>query len=207
MAILPPQVPRVKAVAFDIGGVLLRTEDYSSRQKLETRFGLTPGGLADLVFNNPVSQKATLGLATEDEIWDFVAAKLKLVNGQLEEVRRQFWAGDAWDETLLLFAEGLRPAARTGVLSNAWPNARRVFGAYLSRRAFDAVVISAEVGCAKPDERIYRLLLERLGTQPAETVFIDDMAENVEAARALGMQALRFTSTAEILDHIRRMLR
>ncbi len=207
MAKLPPQVHRVKAVAFDVGGVLLRTEDATSRHALEARFGLAPGGLADLVFNNPVSQKATLGLASEDEIWAYVAGKLNLANGQLEEVRRQFWAGDAWDETLLSFAEGLRPAARTAVLSNAWPNARLAFGAHLSRRAFDAVIISAEEGCAKPDEKIYRLLLERLGTQAAETVFVDDMAENVAAAKAIGIQALRFTSTAEILDDIRRLLR
>jgi len=207
MSPLSGSAKRVKAVAFDIGGVLLRTEDQSTRRVLEARFGLAPGGLADLVFNSPVSQKATLGLAREEDVWAFVANRLKLVNGQLEELRRQFWAGDAWDETLLSFAKGLRPAARTGVLSNAWPDARKAFAAHLGPRTFDTVVISAEEGCAKPDERIYRLLLERLETLPGETVFIDDLAENVEAAKAIGMQAIRFTSSAEVLDNVRRLLR
>lgn len=207
MSPLSGSAKRVKAVAFDIGGVLLRTEDQSTRRVLEARFGLAPGGLADLVFNSPVSQKATLGLAREEDVWAFVANRLKLVNGQLEELRRQFWAGDAWDETLLSFAEGLRPAARTGVLSNAWPDARKAFASHLGPRTFDTVIISAEEGCAKPDERIFRLLLERLGTLPAETVFIDDLVENVEAAQAIGMQAIRFTSSAEVLDSVRRLLR
>jgi putative hydrolase of the HAD superfamily len=202
-----PTGPRVKAVAFDVGGVLLRTENQDTRRRLELRYGMAPGGMADLVFNNPVSQKATLGEATEADVWAYVARHLHLVNGRLEELRRDFWAGDAWDETLLAFAEGLRPAARTGVLSNAWPGARAAFGSHLGRHTFDAVVISAEEGCAKPDARIYRLLLDRLGTLPAETVFVDDLAENVEAARAIGLHAIRFTSTAAVLDGVRRLLR
>jgi putative hydrolase of the HAD superfamily len=207
MPAIPPPGSRVKAVAFDVGGVLLRTEKQDSRRRLELRYGMAPGGMAELVFNNPVSQEAMLGHATEADVWDYVARHLHLVNGQLEPVRREFWAGDAWDETLLAFAEGLRPAARTGVLSNAWPGARAAFGSHLGRHTFDAVVISAEEGCAKPDERIYRLLLDRLGTLPAETVFVDDLAENVEAARTLGLHAIRFTSTAAVLDGVRRLLR
>ncbi|MCX6027244.1 MAG: HAD family phosphatase [Chloroflexi bacterium] len=197
----------MKAVAFDVGGVLLRTENQDTRRRLELRYGMAPGGMADLVFNNPVSQKATLGEGTEADVWAYVARHLHLVNGRLEELRRDFWAGDAWDETLLAFAEGLRPAARTGVLSNAWPGARAAFGSHLGRHTFDTVVISAEEGCAKPDARIYRLLLDRLGTLPAETVFVDDLAENVEAARAIGLHAIRFTSTAAVLDGLRRLLR
>jgi len=207
---MPPIRPpgsRVKAVAFDVGGVLLRTEKQDSRRRLELRYGMAPGGMADLVFDNPVSQKAMLGHASETDVWDYVARHLHLVNGQLEQLRREFWAGDAWDETLLAFAEGLRPAARTGVLSNAWPGARAAFGSHLGRRTFDTVVISAEEGCAKPDERIYRLLLDRLGTLPAETVFVDDLAENVEAARSIGLHAIRFTSTGAVLDGVRRLLR
>ncbi len=202
-----PIGPRVRAVAFDVGGVLLRTENQDSRRRLELRYGIAPGGMADLVFNNPVAQEAMLGKATEADVWDFVARHLHLVNGQLEELRRDFWAGDAWDQTLLAFAQGLRPAARTGILSNAWPGAREAFGSRLGRHTFDAVVISAEEGCAKPDPRIYGLLLERLGTLPAETVFVDDLAENVEAARAIGMHAIRFTGTAAVLDGLRQLLR
>jgi FMN phosphatase YigB (HAD superfamily) len=47
---------------------------------------------------------------------------------------------------------------------------------------------------AKPEPAIYRLVLEKLGTEPAETLFLDDKQLNVDAARALGMQALVFSN-------------
>ena len=55
---------------------------------------------------------------------------------------------------------------------------------------FDAIVISGEAGVAKPDPRIYRLLVDRTGLDPARTVFIDDVPANVEAGRSLGFRGL-----------------
>jgi len=52
--------------------------------------------------------------------------------------------------------------------------------------------VSGEVGAAKPDERIFRVLIERHGIEPAATVFVDDTVANVEAAEALGFIGLRF---------------
>jgi putative hydrolase of the HAD superfamily len=57
---------------------------------------------------------------------------------------------------------------------------------------FDVVVDSSEVKMRKPDRRIYLLTCERLGVQPSSTVFVDDNRDNVEAARAVGMEAIQF---------------
>lgn len=57
---------------------------------------------------------------------------------------------------------------------------------------FDVVVDSSEVGIRKPDRRIYLLTSERLGVAPSAAVFIDDNRDNVEAARAVGMEAVHF---------------
>ena len=57
---------------------------------------------------------------------------------------------------------------------------------------FDDVVCSADVGLAKPDPRVYALAASRLRLEPGECVFIDDLAGNVEAARAAGMLAVHF---------------
>jgi FMN phosphatase YigB (HAD superfamily) len=51
---------------------------------------------------------------------------------------------------------------------------------------------------AKPDPAIYRHVLKELGTRPEETLFLDDKLVNIEAARALGIQAIEF-STVERL--------
>jgi putative hydrolase of the HAD superfamily len=63
---------------------------------------------------------------------------------------------------------------------------------------FDVLVWSYQFGAAKPDPAIYRHTLGKLGVQPEETLFIDDKLENIEAARALGMVAIQF-STVERL--------
>ncbi len=60
---------------------------------------------------------------------------------------------------------------------------------------FEGVVVSADVGVLKPDERIYRHLLEKFALEAAESLFIDDTMINVEGALALGIQAFQFKDT------------
>lgn len=89
-----------------------------------------------------------------------------------------------YDATRALRAAGVR----TGLLSNSWgPDgyARAEFPAL-----FDAVVISGEVGMRKPEPRIFEFAASQLGLTPAECVFIDDFAVNVEAATSCGMTAV-----------------
>jgi HAD superfamily hydrolase (TIGR01509 family) len=59
---------------------------------------------------------------------------------------------------------------------------------------FDLLVWSFELGLVKPDPGIYHYLLEKLGTAPEETLFLDDKLLNVEAALALGIRALEFST-------------
>jgi len=60
------------------------------------------------------------------------------------------------------------------------------------------LVWSYQLGIAKPDPAIYRYALEKLGTQPAETLFVDDKAENVDAAVALGMEGIVFSDVEKL---------
>lgn len=69
---------------------------------------------------------------------------------------------------------------------------------------FEVVVDSAFVGLRKPDPAIYELTLERLGdgVRPADCVFVDDLDVNCEAARALGMTAVRFVDAEQAIREI-----
>jgi putative hydrolase of the HAD superfamily len=92
---------------------------------------------------------------------------------------------------------------RTGFLSNGVPE---IVGHLRRTRAldaaFDAVVVSCEVGCLKPAPEIFRLCLERLGVAAGDALFADDRPENVEAARALGLRTLHFAGD-DALDRLR----
>ena len=68
---------------------------------------------------------------------------------------------------------------------------------------FDYVCFSAEVDLAKPEAAIFHACLKAVRSRPEECLFIDDRAENVEAARALGMQALQFTSVQKLAADIK----
>lgn len=197
----------IQAVIFDMGGVLLRSEDEGGRRKWEQRLGLAEGELAEIVFNSPVSQKATVGLASDEDVWAHVAERFGLDGEALRQLRRDFWSGDRADAELADFLRSLRPHYKTAILSNAWPGARRA----LTERwgladAVDEMIISAEEGVAKPDPAIYRLAARRLGVGLHEAVFVDDMAVNVEAARALGMYAVQFRTREQAIAEVRQIL-
>jgi 2-haloacid dehalogenase len=70
---------------------------------------------------------------------------------------------------------------------------------------FDGAVVSGFEGVIKPDPEIFRLLLSRFDLRPESTLVIDDSAANVEAARTLGMHALRFRSPAQLRAELERM--
>ena len=84
----------------------------------------------------------------------------------------------------------LRPRYKLSVLSNADMSLRGRLERDGLHALFDDVVVSAEVGMAKPDPAIFRLAADRLGLPPAACVFVDDWDDNVEAARAVGMRGV-----------------
>jgi putative hydrolase of the HAD superfamily len=67
---------------------------------------------------------------------------------------------------------------------------------------FDPVTLSYEVRAAKPQPEVYKDCLEGIATKPGETLFLDDRAENVSAAQALGIQAMQFTFPEEMLKRL-----
>uniref|UniRef100_A0A2K6SBQ3 Acyl-CoA dehydrogenase family member 10 n=1 Tax=Saimiri boliviensis boliviensis TaxID=39432 RepID=A0A2K6SBQ3_SAIBB len=84
-------------------------------------------------------------------------------------------------------AKGLQ----TAVLSNNFylPNQKSFLP--LDRKQFDVVVESCVEGICKPDPRIYKLCLERLGLQPSESIFLDDLGPNLKAAASLGIHTIK----------------
>ena len=198
---------KIRAVIFDFGGVLVRTEVQSGRQKWEARLGLPEGGLARAIYWSDVSVRACLGQIPEERMWQHVAATIGLEAEQLDELRRDFWADERLDVGLVDFLRQLRPRYKTAILSNAWSGARAAFTqAFGLDRVVDEMIISAEEGVAKPVPRIYHIAAERLGVQPDEAVFVDDLAENVEGARAVGMKGIQFKSTTQVITKVQQYL-
>lgn len=121
----------------------------------------------------------------------------------------RLFADEVLSTDLLALADKLRRSGmRIAVLSNADDDLeerilRDKFG-ILDR--FDLVVNSSRERLVKPDRAIYTLTLERLGVSPAQAIFVDDSAENVQAAAHLGMHAIHFKTELQAIESIRRCI-
>ena len=196
----------IKALYFDLGGVIVRTEDKTLRTELGQRFGMSYNEMDKFVFGCETAKKASIGLITEEQHWRDVARRLSVPENEWKSIADVFFGGDRIDRNLLAFIQSVRPGLKTGVISNAWDGLR----AYMKEQGFldpfDEVIVSAEVGIVKPDPRIYQLALEKLGVQPSEAVFVDDMPENIAACEALGMQGVHFRSAEQAIADIKTLL-
>jgi putative hydrolase of the HAD superfamily len=171
------------------------------------RLGLGEGDLARLVFDGPASREAMLGRASADDVWVSVGTILGLSPVDRDRLRADFFSTDRIDEDLMAFIRQLRPRVRIGLISNAWLEVRRLLESeWRIADAFDPLILSAEVGWVKPDERIFHLALERAEVQPSEAAFVDDFSENIDAALALGMRAVLFRSLSQTQGEIERLL-
>lgn len=195
----------IRALIFDLGGVIVRTDFPEVRERLENKLGLAPGTLERHIWDGPDWELAELGAITYEEYWRRVGAALGFSTPEeTAAFRREYFSGDRVDQGLLALIRDLKARYKIGLLSNApdtlddWlDNHTQV------KHLFDAVVYSAQVGLAKPDPRVFHLILDKLKVLPSEAIFIDDSLANVEAALALGMTALRFTDTENLKEELR----
>jgi epoxide hydrolase-like predicted phosphatase len=197
----------IRAVIFDFGGVLLRTEDPNPRQQLAARLGKPKEQLYHAIFDSESARQATLGKISAEAHWEVVRQALGIGEEAYQEVRDEFWAGDRLDIELIGYLRGLKLAYKTALLSNAWDDLRAVIQRnWEITDVFDEMIISAEVGIAKPDARIYRIAVERLGVVPQEAVFVDDFIDNIESASAFGLQTIHFQGRQPLYNELARIL-
>ena len=183
----------IKAIIFDVGGVLIRTRDWSLRHMWEDKLGLAPGETDELVFGRPMGLRAQLGEITTRQLWKWIGQQMDLSDSDLSSFRRDFWAEDELDTKLIGLIRRLRSNYQTAIISNAMDDLRpMLMDKYSIANDFDLIVCSAEEGVMKPDVEIFRRAQERLGRKPQETIFVDDNKNNVFAARELGFHTIQF---------------
>ena len=196
----------IRAVFFDLGGVILRTEYQAPRQHLAEKLGMEYDDLVKVVFDSESGYKASIGAITPDEHWASVTKRLKRPASEMEALRHEFFAGDIIDRTLLEFLRSLRGTYKTGLISNAWGDLRDYIVREKFDDAFDHMIISAEVGAVKPDAKIFKIALEQAGVQAHEAVLVDDFAVNIEGCEKVGMQGIYFEDAESTLLQLKELL-
>ena len=198
---------KIKAVFFDFGGVIQRTEFQAPRQQLAQRFGMEYDDIDNIVFNSPTAKQATVGELAVEKHWDAVAKRLKVSKNEIAAVESEFFAGDVIDHSIVEYLRSLRPRYKTGLISNAWSDMRGHLVRQKLDEVFDTLTISAEVGVAKPEAKIYLLALEQAQVEPEAAVFVDDVPANIEACEALGMQGILFRDPLKAMNELKKLLK
>lgn len=178
----------MKNIVFDLGGVLFARDKHKCSPEFIDFFRF--------IRTDPMPDfwvEYDRGTLTLDQVVDVLCA----LHGCTPEVARAYLR-EAIDRqepvraTERLVGELKRAGYRLYVLSNM----SREFIDFLRRAdvyaLFDGEVVSCEEGTVKPEPRIYRILLDRYGLDPAQTLFIDDRAANIAAAREAGIDGFLF---------------
>jgi len=196
----------IKAVFFDLGGVIVRTEFQSPRQQLADRLGMEYEDLNRIVFDSDSGLRASMGEIAADAHWASVIQRLKRPATEISLIREEFFAGDIVDRTLVEYIRSLRGKYKTGLISNAWSDLRDFVVREKFDDAFDKMIISAEVGAVKPEPKIFQLALQQFGVKPREAVFVDDFYINIEGCEKVGIRGIHFKDVESTLKQLKQLL-
>jgi putative hydrolase of the HAD superfamily len=198
-----------RGLLLDFGGVLT-TSVLDAIRRFCVESGLEPDTLLDAFQADPVARQLLIeverGATTQQEFEVGVGRLLGIDPHRLVE---RMLATCQPEPAILEAAERARAAGiRTGVLSNSLGlHPYNPYASWGLAERFDVVVISEETGTRKPDPAIYRLAADRLGLPCEACVFVDDLTQNLEPARALGMTAIQKTSVGQLLGELEGVLR
>jgi len=195
------------ALIVDFGGVLT-TDVWSAFTQFCEGEGLEPGAVRELFKNDPGAladlRDLETGSVETDEFERRFSAHLGIPERADGLIERLF-AGLRPDEEMIGAVRSARSRGlRTGLISNSW--GRGIYDEDLIAELFDTVVISGEVSLHKPQPEIYELACERLGVEPAEAVFVDDLRENCTGAEEVGITAVLHRETADTIHELDRLL-
>ncbi|WP_348260784.1 HAD family phosphatase [Telmatobacter sp. DSM 110680] len=191
----------LRAVIFDYGMVLTGQPSAAAHDAMLRITGLPHDRFEAIYWADRHAYDE--GKLTGLQFWQNIVrdAKLNLDANAIDELN--LWDARMWttqNPAMLAWQQQLKQhGIRTAILSNmgdtVLANIEREFD-WLPR--FDVLVWSYQHNMAKPDPAIYQLTLDRLGTRPGESLFIDDKQPNIDAARALGMVAIQFSTIEKL---------
>ncbi len=193
----------IKAVIFDLGGVLIDFPIPKMMEYCARSLGVTQKELVReaRLLRKPFQE----GAMSEDELWETICARTGAARPRSASLWEDAFRA-AYREKAEVFAivEQLQALKfRIGLLSNTERPSIRCLDP--GRYNFDALVYSCEEGFSKPGPEIYAIALERLGTAPGDAVFVDDQQDNIDAARQLGIHSILFRAADQLREDLARL--
>ena len=196
----------MKGLLVDFGGVLT-TNVFDSFRAFCEREGLDPDTVKRLFREDPRAlgelRKLERGEVTEEEFAERFGPIVGV--GDTEGLVDRLFAGMEPDEAMIEAVKKARSSGvRTGLISNSWGHGR--YDRSTFPELFDGGVISGEVGLHKPEPEIFELGAEKVGLEPGDCLFVDDLRETCAGAEAVGMTAVLHRGADSTLPELERLL-
>lgn len=194
----------VKAILFDLGGVLVEDVGPKAAKAISSKFGVEAAKFLKAFENNQADFRR--GKISEDELWIRIAADLKVPKPRktklwFEAVMHEY---NESDEVFAIAKKLRRAGYKTVLISNTEEPIARYIDKHHKDES-DLRIYSCFVGMLKPDREIYDLTLNKLGVGAGEAVLVDDKTEILVGTSKLGMKGILFENDEQLLRELRNL--
>jgi putative hydrolase of the HAD superfamily len=197
--------PEIKAVIFDLGNVLINYDVKRAARRFSEAGGISQMRIWAHFFLSRFEQAYTRG---EISTLEFYRAASSVFKKPIPyETFKHYWNDIFWENPGM---DRLLARIKKHYPLYLISNTNDLHFSYIKKhfkilRHFKKRFPSHEVGARKPDLKIYRRVLKKIGLRPEETVFIDDMKKFIAGARKAGMHAIRFKTRERLIQDLRKL--
>ena len=207
-----PTGKSIKAIIFDIGGVLqANTKTRFNRKELHT------SGIHEIVAKKlkiSIDQyfdaidsyyvKSIEGSISKKELLEILSKNLKAPAQKIEKLYYDAYSKRfKKDKLLLSTAKKLKKNYKVAILSDQWHLSKKAHVPKSFNKIFNPIILSCDVGIRKPSTEIYKLILKKLKLKPNQVIFIDNQVWNTIPAHALGMNTILHVNTKKTIQELK----
>ena len=190
-----------KAIIIDWGGVFTpQRENSKATRKLEKEFKITKGTLCKRIYNNEYWMKAQIGELSDYEFWKLTLQQFNIFSDKgIIEFKNKLFKDEKekLKKDMVKLVKKLKNYYRIVLLTNADNLFRDLLvNMYRVDSLFDEIIISSEVGYAKPNPNIFFIACKSLDLKTEEYIFIDDSIKNVQSAENIGIKSIVYKNTS-----------
>ncbi len=191
---------RIKLIIFDVGGVIDTFDERKYVKYISKKLGLNASRFQ--AFLLPMLDRLEVGRMTLKEMLHRMSKEFKVPESSLEW-DAAFPVLNSVNKDVVALMRRLSSRYTIAILTNVSRSRHQMkMHEYLGKVRCKRIFASCYIGIAKPDPRIYRLVLKRMGFSPKEALFIDNMERNTNGARAVGIDAIRFVGYKALMSQL-----
>jgi len=194
----------IKAIVFDLGGVVFRDGTKYTIQEMKEKFKFSEKLCLQLLLGKE-AQDFRKGLLTSEEFWNYVQSKIPS-RFKASEIRSMWYDNYIPFRGIFGLIKKLKSNFKLGIISgNIKERIEYLDDKYDFRKYFDSEVYSFDLHITKPVKVMWEKSLELLDLRAEECVYVDDNPESINTAKAMGYKSIQFKSVNQVKKELARL--